>query len=385
MRFADDVRFYRVAVGLALAVLALLVFLRSAVTLEDSLAPRFGYTPDPEAVERFMAELDQPRFAQAGAECMEKAKGVDTLLYRAMFEAHRARYGTEFVVGRQLNGSCVAWGAMHGVFCAESVSWKIGELAEPPLMPATEPLYGGSRVEARRSNPDGFDGSSPVGGWSDGSFGAAAARWLRDWGVVYRKPYPGIFDYTTYDATREKHEGAYGAGGQGDNYRLDKLAKKHPCKHVVKVETWDELAAALEAGYPCTVASSQGFESVARNGIAEASGTWHHQMLICGILHKKNGNPDDLVVVLNSWGPRWCRYEGAKLPADLPDGAFLARRSVVERMIRGDTWAIGGVSGFGWRDVHHGEWLQPAPDAGRRANPARLVSDVFKMWGPHEN
>lgn len=321
----------------------------------------FGYTPNPEGVARFMAELPQPMFRQAGAEAMEKAKGVDTFLYRSMYKAHRARYGSDFVVGKQLIGSCVAWGAMHAVYCAESVSWEIGELAEPPLMPATEPLYGGSRVEARRSNAEGYDGSQPVGGWSDGSFGAAAARWLRDWGVVYRKPYEGIFDYTTYDAAREKHEGAYGAGGQGDNYRLDRLAKKHPCKYVVKVETWDELAAALESGYPCTVASSQGFSSVANRGIAEASGTWHHQMQICGILHKKNGAPDDLAIILNSWGPRWIRYEGGKFPADLPDGAFLARRSVVERMIKGDTWAIGGVAGFGYRDIHNGRWLQPVP------------------------
>ena len=321
----------------------------------------YGYVPNPEGVAEFMAELPQPMFRQAGAEAMAQAKGVDTFLYRAMFKAHRARYGTDFVVGKQLNGSCVAWGAMHAVYCAEAVSWEIGELAEPPLLPATEPLYGGSRVEARRSNPEGYDGSQPVGGWSDGSFGAAAARWLRDWGVIYRKPYEGIFDYTTYNASREKSEGAYGAGGQGDNYRLDRLAKKHPCKHVVKVETWGELAAALESGYPCTVASSQGFSSVANRGIAEASGTWHHQMQICGILHKKNGAPDDLAIILNSWGPRWLRYEGGKFPADLPDGAFLARRSVVERMIKGDTWAIGGVAGFGYRDIHNGRWLQPAP------------------------
>lgn len=321
----------------------------------------YGYVPNPEGVAEFIAELDQPLFRQAGAEAMAKATGKDTFLYRAMQKAHLARYGSEFVVGRQLNGSCVAWGAMHAVYCAESVSWELGELPEPPLLPATEPLYGGSRVEARRNNPEGYDGSSPVGGWSDGSFGAAAARWLRDWGVIYRKPYDGIFDYTTYNATREKNEGAYGAGGQGDNYRIDRIAKKHPCKHVVKVSTWDELAAALESGYPCTVASSQGFASVANRGIAEASGTWHHQMMICGIVHQKNGNAADLACILNSWGPRWIRYDGGKFPSDLPDGAFWARREVVERMIKGDTWAIGGVAGFGYRDIHNGNWLTPAP------------------------
>jgi len=103
---------------------------------------QFGYTPDPEGVAAFMASLPQPMFRQAGADAMAKSKGLDTFLFRAMQKAHRARYGSDFVVGKQLNGSCVAWGAMHAVFCAEAVSWELGELQDPPTLPATEPLYG---------------------------------------------------------------------------------------------------------------------------------------------------------------------------------------------------------------------------------------------------
>lgn len=356
---------WRLAAALVLmAAAAWLLFSRQPQPVDS----RFGYTPDPAATQRFLQELPQPYFRQAGAECMAKAEMRDTFLYRSMLRAHEARYGKPFVVGRQQIGSCVAWGAMHAVYCAECVSWDIGETPEPPLMPATAPIYGGSRVEARQNNPEGFDGSSAKGGFGDGSYGAAAAKWLRDWGVVYATDYPGIFDYTTegFSGKREKEEGAYGAGGKGDNYRIDKLAKKHPCKHVVKVETWDELAAALEAGFPCTVASGQGFSSRRsagtgpEAGISEASGGWSHQMSILAIRHKTNGSPDDLALVMNSWGPSW--NGGGKYPPDQPDGSFWARRSVIERMIRGDTWAIGRVDGFAWKDIHHGKWFQPPPE-----------------------
>jgi hypothetical protein len=353
---------WRLAVGLALIAAAIYAFYGRSIQRPEA---RFGYEPDPAGVAEFMRQLPQPFFRQAGADCMAQAQGRDTFLYRSMAKAHKARYGRDFVVGRQEIGSCVAWGAMHAVYCAESVSWDIGEIPEPPLMPATAPIYGGSRVEARQDNPQGFDGSSPRGGFGDGSYGAAAARWLRDFGVVYATNYPGLFDYTVdgFKGSREKEEGAYGAGGKGDNYRVDALSKKHPCKHVVKVSTWEELSAAIEAGFPVTVASGQGFSSRRSDGdgpaagISEASGSWAHQMVIVGLRHKKNGSPDDLALILNSWGPKW--NGGGKFPSDQPDGSFWARRSVVERMIRGDSWAIGRVDGFRWKDIHHGNWFQP--------------------------
>jgi hypothetical protein len=353
---------WRLALAIALGAVAVWLAVRPSTPQPPE---RFGYRPDPEGVRKFMQELPQPYFRQAAAEAMEKAEGRDVFLYRSLLKAHRAKYGQEFVVGRQEIGSCVAWGAMHAVYCAESISWDIGEIAEPPFMPATAPIYGGSRVEARQDNPEGFDGSSPRGGFGDGSYGAAAARWLRDWGVVYAKDYPGVFDYTTegFSGAREKQEGAYGAGGKDDNYRIDKIAKQHPCKYVVKVENWDELCAALEAGFPCTVASGQGFSSSTNEfSIAEARGAWSHQMVIWGVAHAKNGRtPEDVACIGNSWGPRWIKYAGKKIDPSMPDGSFWAKRAVVERMIRGDTWAIGRVDGFKWKDIHHNEWFQPPP------------------------
>jgi hypothetical protein len=329
---------------------------------------RYGYTPDPAGTRAFLATLGNEKFfSQAGADAMDKARGVDTFLYRYMDRAHQARYGKPFVVGRQAIGDCVSWGAMHAVYCQDAVAWSIGKLPEPPLMPATEAIYGGARVEAR-GKPG--DGSQPYGGFSDGATGYGAAKFLRDFGVIYRETVNGI-DLTTYSGERAKQWGAYGCGGPGDKGVMDTLAKRHPCKYVVAVRTWDELAAAIESGYPVTLASSQGFQSTRnKDGIAEAGGVWMHQMVAISVRHRKNGSPDDCVLVLNSWGPNWIGPKENRWPADQPDGSFWARRHVVERMLE-DAWAIGDTDGFRYRDLDHGGWMQPAKQ--KQPQPATVA------------
>jgi len=318
----------------------------------------FGYRPDPQGVEAFLAELPEPLFRQAGAETVREAKGVDTFLYRAANRAHVARYGKPWIVERQGIGDCVSWGWSHGVYVAQAVDWETGRLAEPPLFPSTEAIYGGSRVEARGRSGDG---SSPVGGYSDGSFGAAAARFVRDWGVVYREKFDR-YDLSAYSANRAKEWGAYGCGGQGDGGKLDAIAKRHPAQHVAMVTTWAEAAAAIEAGFPIPVASMQGFASVTdQHGYAAASGQWAHEMCFIAVRYQKNGSPSDALLCLNSWGPRWITYRG-KFPPDQPDGSFWVTRPVVESMLRQkDSFAVGSVAGFGWRDLNNGNWLTPAP------------------------
>jgi hypothetical protein len=173
------------------------------------------------------------------------------------------------------------------------------------------------------------------------------------------------YDLTNYSAERAKNWGNYGNGGQGDKGRLDKLAKKHPARHVVAIRTWEECVAALTAGFPVTIASSQGFANrTDEAGVLSPSGTWMHQMSLVGIRFKENSPPGvravDACLVLNSWGTRWLSYAG-KFPADQPDGSFWAEKKVIERILaQGDSYAIGDIkTGFAWRDIHHGDWLAP--------------------------
>lgn len=359
----DDARALRLFVFVFIAGLVLAAIVNRPPTPP---APEpTGYQPDPEGVRRFLGELGPERyFSQAAPDAIEKAVERDTFLYRAMLKAHQARYGKPFVVGKQGLGDCVSWGAMHAVYCAESVSWDLGELPEAPLMPSSEAIYGGARVESRGK---GGDGASPVGGWSDGATGWGAAKFLRDWGVVYREDFPALgYSLATYSAERAKQWGAYGCGGQGDRGRLDAIAKRHPCRHVVAVKTWQELAAAITSGFPVTIASDVGFASQTDSvGVAQARGQWLHQMAVVAIRFAKDSPPGvravDAALVLNSWGTKWISY-GGRYPADQPDGSFWAERPAMERILsQGDSYAIGAVE-FKYRDLHHGNWLSPAPE-----------------------
>jgi hypothetical protein len=310
-----------------------------------------GYVPNPEGVREFLAELDQPLFRGAAPEVVAGAQGKDTFLYRSSAKAHQALYGAPWRTGRQGIGDCVSWGWAHGVWIAQSVDWETGRLAQPPPFPLTESIYGGSRVEAR-GKPG--DGRSPVGGFSDGSYGAAAARWVRDWGVIYRS------NAADYQPDRAKSWGAYGNGGQGDGGKLDDEAKRNPVRHVALVTTWDEAAAAIESGYPVVVCSMQGFRSTRdANGYAEASGQWAHCMVFVAVRYAKNGSPEDALLCLNSWGESW--ITGPVWPADMPAGSFWVRRPIVERMLRGeDSFAVGGTN-FQWRDLDNHGWQQLPP------------------------
>lgn len=364
----DDRLSWREIAAAVLLLVAAIVWARSWRTLEDSLdgqlARNFGWRPDPAATNELLSELGERRyFSQAAPEAMEKAEQRDTFLYRAMYAAHSARYGKPYVTPRQSIGDCVSFGAASGVFCADSLDWQLGKLPEPPLLPATESIYGGSRVEARGKSGDG---ASPLGGWSDGSTGSAAARWLRDWGVVYRQKYDDLgIDLTTYSGDKARTWGAYGNGGPGDKGRLDAIARKHPCRHVVAVRNWQECVAAINSGFPVTIASSVGFASGDRDadGFCAARSTWMHQMVLVGVRFAANAgpetkNPRDGALVLNSWGPSY--VGGGKFPADQPDGSFWATRADIERILSQlDSWAIGSVDGWKYRDIHHGEWLAP--------------------------
>lgn len=356
---ANALRWIAVALLLGLAAAAIVIGLdRGPGPAGLSDDADFGYRPDPQGVERFLAELPEPLFRQAGAETVREAKGIDTFLYRSAYKAHQALYGKPWIVERQGIGDCVSWGWAHGVYVAQCVDWETGRLANPPPFPDTTAIYGGSRVEARGKSGDG---SSPVGGWSDGSYGAAAARWVRDWGVVYREQVGG-HDLRAYSADRAKNWGAYGCGGQGDGGKLDAIAKKHPAAHVALVTTWAEACSAIEAGFPIPVASMQGFASQTdAQGYAAPSGQWAHEMCFIAVRYAKNGSPSDALLCLNSWGPKWITYRG-KFPADQPEGSFWVTRPVVESMLRQkDSFAVGSVAGFGWRDLHNGNWLAPAP------------------------
>jgi hypothetical protein len=334
---------------------------RYVARLADKVEDNFGYLPNPDGTKAFLSELSEPRFAQAGRECMDNAKRVDTFLYRAADEAHRKVYGKPFTSWNQGSaGTCVSFGWGVGSYIGQCVDWKQGELPAPPKLVATEPIYGGSRT---------FGRMPPVtnAGWSDGSYGGAAARWVagrcRDkevGGILFREKV-GEFDLSSYSISLSRQWGATGPPRE-----VGLAAAKRRATAVAQVSTWDELAAAITSGYCVPICSNVGFAATStrdRFGALPRGGQWSHCMCIISIRFAANhtdGTPDG-ALVLNSWGTSW--VSGPRWPADMPEGSFWASRADIETILRqGDSFAIGGVE-FKFRDLNHNEWLQPAPPA----------------------
>jgi hypothetical protein len=349
--------------------LAILVGIRSAGVLENSIGSaggNFGYTPDPEATRAFLGELEHPLFRDAGREVIAQAKGKDAYLYRYADKAHRAVYGKPFGPWNQGSiGTCVSFGWGMGSYVGQSVDWATGGLPKPPKLVATEPLYGGSRTFARLP-PVTF------AGWSDGSYGAAAARWVSGQckdktvgGILFREQIPGGVDLTTYSIPLSKQWGAYGPPAE-----VAKLANKHTARAVALCETWEGLAAALESGMCVPICSNVGFASGDRDadGFCRRQSTWNHCMVACSLKWAKNNgpgsatpmkNPRDGVLILNSWGNY---VGGGKHPADQPDGSFWITRQDAEIILaQRDSFVIGSVNGFAYRDLDHGAFFAPNP------------------------
>jgi hypothetical protein len=306
-----------------------------------------GYAAAPQETAAFVASLPagERTFAEAGRRCYDgMTDDKPVLLYRALYAQHKAKYGREWTVGAQGIGDCVSWGWAHGAMIHHAVLCEEGEASDWDIV-ATEPIYGGSRVEAVGRDR---------GGWGDGSYGAAAAEWLLKWGVVYRQDYAGIVDLRAYSAQRAKQWGNYGCGGEGESgSKLDEIAKQHPCAKVALVTTFEEAAVAIANGYPVPVCSGQGFSSRRDElGFSRPSGSWSHCMCFVGVRHDRKG-----LLCLNSWGPDW--VGGPKWPEDQPEGSFWVDERTAESMLRGrDSFAVAGLQGFVRRKIDHASWAQ---------------------------
>ena len=327
--------------------------------LADRVETNFGYVANPEGTQEFLRELDQPRFAQAGRDCMEQSKPIDTFLWRFADEAHRAAYGKPFTAWNQGSaGTCVSFGWGMGSYIGQAVDWvHSGKPGKPPLLVATEPIYGGSRTAGRMP---------PItnAGWSDGSYGGAAARWgsgrCKDpavGGILYRQVY-GDIDLSSYSIDRSRNWGCYGVPKSiaVEANRLKALA-------VAQVSTWDELVAAIGSGYCVPICSNVGFSSTNvrdKDGfLPRGQKPWGHCMVVVATRFADGPGKRDGALILNSWGLAW--VAGPKWPSDQPDGSFWATRPDIEMILRqDDSFAVGGVA-FEYRDLEHRNWLQPAP------------------------
>jgi len=336
--------------------------------LADKVESNFGYVPDAEGTREFLRELDQPLFRQAGADVIAGAKGNDAYLYRFADRCHRQKYGKPFgPLNQGSAGTCVGHGWSMGSYVTQAVDHVTGGLAECPLLVDVSGIYGGSRTAGRMPPIV----SPSTAGWSDGSYGGAAARWVSGrckqpgiGGILYRQKY-GDIDLTDYSIDRCRNWGNYGVPPS-----LAKEANKHTARAVALCEDWASLTSALESGMCVPVCSNIGFASGDRDadGFCKRASTWNHCLVAISVKYAKNNaagsaspmkNPRDGILILNSWGSY---VGGGKHPTDQPDGSFWITRADAEAILaQGDSFVIGSVDGFKYRDLDHAGWLQPAP------------------------
>lgn len=310
------------------------------------------WRPRYDEIELIQNENPYPTFNVSARSVIDAYTKRDTHLWQyllACFPNYRR--------GAQGIGDCVSWGAELAatiLWCKQAVQRRQLQRAKQV---ATEPIYGGSRVEARNKPGDGL---RPVGGWQDGSYGAAAANFLRKWGVVFREDHSATtdnpaHDYRVYDAKKAKDHGAYGCGGKGDRGRVDEIAKAWPLVTMSQANSFDDVAAAIAgAQCPVTIASMYG-ASMRRNKYGECvwSKSWAHQM--CLVAVRFGRRPGALCA--QSWGPRSAGGpSGDEYTDNLPPGGtpenilgfcWWIPADVIDRICRsGDCWAYGDYHGW---------------------------------------
>jgi hypothetical protein len=289
-----------------------------------AFTPLFGYRPDRDATDRFLASLPRPLLSQAGPDLvLDESRDV-------FLGSHLLACDPKWKRGAQKIGSCVGWGW--------SLSCDI--LAACDVLMRNEPeVYGGrvleasvyafSRVEVR--------GQRNLGG--DGSYGAAAADAVKRFGTLhYLRDYGG-FVYADNSGQREKE---WGRDGVPD--KLEPFAAEHRVEAVALVKDFESAAKAIQNGYPVAVCSGQGFSMTLRNGgYLTPMGSWSHCMMYAGVRWK----PEPALLCVNSWGE--C-YEGdvdTTLPVQFQRSAGWVRAATCTSMLSGeDSFALSGYSGF---------------------------------------
>jgi len=282
----------------------------------------FGWKPNPKAVDEILSQLAHPLFGPAASDIKDNGKGKIALLYEFIVKA----IGSYNVRSQQI-GDCVSMGAARAIDilrATQAVNTEGRWIAET----CTEAIYALSRVEV---------GGGRLGR-GDGSYGAWAAKAVKDHGTLIRIKYDS-HDLTKYSGDRAR---SWGMPRAGLPDVLEPTARQYPVRTVSLVTTWEQLRDAIASGYPVTIASNRGFNTKRdKDGFLKPSGSWAHQMCVVGIDDTKRPG----ACICNSWGRHW--VEGPKAH-NQPDGTFWCDADVMEKDIlrQEDSWAFSEYQGF---------------------------------------
>ena len=157
-------------------------------------------------------------------------------------------------------------------------------------------------------------------------------------GILVRKNYPGVADFSKYNSSVGTR---WGSRGLPDKV-IDK-ADDHQVKTASLIKTVEEARDALANGYGLSVCSNYGFSNKrSAKGFARKSGSWAHAMAWTAC---DDTGSEPAFLVQNSWG-KW-NSGGHPDWGNIPDGSFLIHADVAAAMLRQNgAYAFSDFNGF---------------------------------------
>lgn len=208
----------------------------------------------------------------------------------------------------------------------------------PPARAAASVIYGLSRQE--------IGGLGPKAG--GGSHNLWAVQAIQRYGVVAHLRYPllGI------DLRKPSPAQCIKYGMEGIPDGLEFVARLHPVKDYIAIDSYEELRDAIVmGGCPVTIGSSQGFGDGRLRRDSEGflnppgrrwwPSVWNHSMVCIGVCDKGRKG----ALILNSWGTDW--ISGPNRFPNTPEGCFFVDAKIIDKMVgQADSYAIRGFRGY---------------------------------------
>lgn len=263
-------------------------------------------------------------FSNVAGDLEGTGKGKKVLLYKYMEKVT----GKPVKAHKQLLGDCVGHSYALGVDILNCV--QIGLKNKPykwRAVSSPEVIYAGSReVGEKLAGPEG-------------SNGVYASEFVKDYGILIRQMYLGLYDLREYDPDLSR---TWGKEGLPSALKL--LSKLHPVQTVAQITSYDQARDSIANGYPVAICSSQGFCKKCgrdKQGFMHPVGRWMHSMLLAGIDDKSDRKGG---LLMNSWGGHWVK--GPMQPGQ-PAGAFWVEKKTLDKMLAwDDSYSLSNYRGY---------------------------------------
>lgn len=271
---------------------------------------------------------DVPEFKIIGDQ--GKTAGTTTRLWDLV---RAVNAGQDLYFNPQETGDCVAVSAGDGLEILQYCQMATGDLFKPRRLFA--PFnYGVARVIIGRNQ---IRGAGCVGSW--------LAKSVSDYGTL---------DEGTPNLPVYSGELADNWGNSQSRFKpYMGLAKPFVCSWA-RIMNWSDLVRAIRNRYVLTMASSLGFEMLARkDGFHHPSGSWEHQMSIIAVCD----GPNPWLAVKNQWGDVHGLLRDFETEEFWPRGVMRVRPESIESAYRnGEIIAYSQYQGFPDRTDEVNEW-----------------------------